>query len=126
MRDGILDQLPKTLPKEQIVIVFGPPENHGQNALKTLINDLNRDGDAEWIRSEFRSQVDSAKVPNRTAVVLTMTGLTHGALANVRRAATNLGACLRIPFGNDRLIGPHQPVTGTADSLEKVIILSSA
>jgi hypothetical protein len=93
MRNGILDQLPKTLAKEQVVLVFGPPEDHGQNALKSLINDLNRKDGVEWIRSEFRTQVEGAKVSNRTAVVLTMNGLTHGALANVRRMATNFGAC---------------------------------
>jgi hypothetical protein len=91
MRDGILDQLPKALPKDKLVIVAGPPDAPGQNDLRTLINELNR-GD-KWIRDVFSSQTSEAQIPNKAGIVLTMVGLKHGPLTNVRRAAGTLGIC---------------------------------
>lgn len=91
MRDGIIEQLPKALAKDQFVVVVGPPDSNGQNDLKSLIDELNRGG--KWIRGEFRNQLEKTCVPNKAAVVLTMVRTSHGALANVRNAATAVGAC---------------------------------
>jgi hypothetical protein len=91
MRDGITDQLPRVLAKDQIVVVFGPSNYPGQNHVKQLIDQLNRpDG---WIKSVFRDQISADKVSQNASVVLTMHGVNHGVLTTVRRAAEMTGVC---------------------------------
>ncbi len=91
MREGILNQLPKTLPKEKVVLVVGPDDFRGLNQVKSLIETMNRGG--EWIRGEFRAQVPESQVSARVGVVLTMVATNHGTLSNMRRAAKQAGAC---------------------------------
>ncbi len=91
MREGILDQLPKTLTKETVVLVVGPDQYPGLNHVKALIQDLNRE--EKWIRDEFRTDVSDSQVSNKVGIILTLVGTKHGSLSNVRRAAKNLNAC---------------------------------
>ncbi len=93
MRDGILDQLPKSLPEENIVLVIGPASAHGQNSVKSLIEELNRSGRSQWIRYRFNGQIFESDILAKSSVILTMVGLNHGSLANTRNAAKNLQVC---------------------------------
>lgn len=86
MREGILGQLPATLPKDKTVLVIGH-DNVPSESLKRLISDLNR-GD-KWIRPEFRGTMTGVKVTSQTTVVLTMFGVNHGTIARIRKEAEN-------------------------------------
>src|SRR3989344_6094390 len=89
MRDGILSQLPPTLSKDQVVFVIGNDTRMGVNYVKSLIQELNRDG--EWIRSEFHKNKTVASLPDKTAVALLMGGITEGSIVNIRKSAKSLG-----------------------------------
>jgi len=89
MREGIIDQLPRALAKDQVIAVFGPSDDHGLNEVKGLIDRLNRPD--EWIKGTFRDRVSEDKVSQKAAIVLTMKGLNHGVLTTIRSAAELAG-----------------------------------
>src|SRR3989338_6842958 len=92
MRPGILDQLPTSLSKDDIVFLVGKDDERGIGQLKSLVKELNREGD--WIRAEWRAHVTS--VPSKATIVLTMAGLVPGTLANVRQSAEkSRGLCIQ-------------------------------
>ncbi len=91
MREGILEQLPTTLPKDKVVMVVGPEDFHGLNYLKSQIQEMNRG--EKWIKAEFRTEVSDSQVSDKVAVLLTMYAMKHGTLANMRKAATALKIC---------------------------------
>lgn len=89
MRNGIEEQLPKSFPRDKVVLVVGPEDGHGFNALKSKIDQLNRAGD--WIRTEFRTSLAESRVTEKVAVILTMNNTKEGPLVNARKAARRLG-----------------------------------
>lgn len=91
MREGIIEQLPGIIPEDKVVMVVGPESFSGLNFLKSQIQELNRND--KWIRAEFRAEVSDSQVSGKVAVLLTMYGMNHGTLANMRRAATALKIC---------------------------------
>jgi hypothetical protein len=86
MRDGIIDQLPSTLAQDRLVLVLGSSNTVAQNGIKSLINELDREG--AWIRFVLGENISEKSMPSaKVGVILTITGLGHGSLTNARRIA---------------------------------------
>jgi hypothetical protein len=73
------------------VLVVGPEEHPGLNGLKKFISEIDKKGD--WIKPVFRTHVSKEVVSSNVGVVLTMTSIKHGTLANMRLGARDRGAC---------------------------------
>jgi hypothetical protein len=90
MRDGIIDQLPSTLAQDRLVLVLGSNNTVAQNGIKSLINELDREG--TWIRFVLGENISEKSMPReKVGVILTITGLGHGSLTNARRIAKSQG-----------------------------------
>lgn len=92
MREGILEQLPKTLDPTKTVLVVGTDRVPGIKGLRELANQLNNGHD--WVRLEIREQMSEGQLTSRTAVVLTMITTNHGNLQKIRNAAKSYGICM--------------------------------
>ncbi len=96
MRNGILDKVPGGFPKDKIVFLIGRDNEPGIGHLKSTIASMNHKGN--WIQAEWRPNVQA--VPERAGLVLVMSGVTNGTLANVRKDADSRG----VPY-------PHPALT---------------
>lgn len=107
MRSGIIEQLPKVLPKDKMVMIIGH-DNIPSESLKRLISDLNRE--EKWIEAEFKSTISGITITSKFAVVLTMFGVNKGSLVRIRNSAKDI-CC------------PHQALT--ASEVKNILLVLS-
>lgn len=89
MREGIIEQLPKRLESDDLVVIYRSENEKGQGSLKAVIDELDRRG--KWIRDIVKSDV--SEVPKKASVVIITGGVSPGSFNNIRRAASKAGAC---------------------------------